>query len=181
MGGHHREFAWDAGRISLDLAQDEAIMRDPLASSGALADWLAESPLGVLVLSVSSHEMEAAIALRQAVRLAAERVFRGSGIPREAVATLNSVAQKPDLALQLEDGLAVWQADASVDAALSTIARDAIDLFGSAHRQRIRRCKNPECQLWFLDLSRPGQRAWCSMARCGNVAKTRSYRQRRQS
>jgi predicted RNA-binding Zn ribbon-like protein len=26
------------------------------------------------------------------------------------------------------------------------------------------------------DTSRPGRRQWCSMARCGNIAKTRAYR-----
>lgn len=37
-----------------------------------------------------------------------------------------------------------------------------------ARGDRIKACANPECVLWFLDVSRPGTRRWCSMATCGN-------------
>ena len=33
-------------------------------------------------------------------------------------------------------------------------------------------------RLLFVDQSRPGSRRWCSMQRCGNLAKVRSYRDR---
>lgn len=45
-----------------------------------------------------------------------------------------------------------------------------VTLLGT-HGSRIRPCGNPECVLWFLDVSRPGSRRWCSMAGCGNHAK----------
>lgn len=43
------------------------------------------------------------------------------------------------------------------------------------HSDRIRRCANPDCVLWFLDVSRPGTRRWCSMAGCGNREKARRH------
>jgi predicted RNA-binding Zn ribbon-like protein len=61
---------------------------------------------------------------------------------------------------------------------MATIARDAIELFTSDHAGRIRECANPRCILLFVDTSRPGKRRWCSMDRCGNLAKTRRYRRR---
>jgi len=71
-----------------------------------------------------------------------------------------------------------WVSPAPVVAALSTVARDAVDLLGSPDAERTRECENPNCELVFVDVSPPGQRRWCAMGRCGNRAKTRAYRQR---
>lgn len=65
-----------------------------------------------------------------------------------------------------------------VDAALSTVARDGIELLG-LRDGRLRRCEGPECALIFHDESRPGTRRWCDTSRCGNRVNTHSYRQRR--
>ena len=65
-----------------------------------------------------------------------------------------------------------------VDAALSTIARDAIELL-ALRDGRLRRCEGPGCALIFYDESRPGTRRWCDTSRCGNRVNTHSYRQRR--
>ncbi|MER7505014.1 CGNR zinc finger domain-containing protein [Nonomuraea pusilla] len=43
---------------------------------------------------------------------------------------------------------------------------------------RVRRCANPECPLWFLDASKNGSRRWCSMEVCGNRAKVGRFNQR---
>lgn len=43
---------------------------------------------------------------------------------------------------------------------------------------RIRKGANPQCGLTFVDTSRPGKRRWCSMDRCGNMMKLRTYRER---
>lgn len=77
------------------------------------------------------------------------------------------------------DGSTSLKHDGSgVDAALSTIARDAIELL-LLRDGRLRRCEGPECALIFHDESRPGARRWCDTSRCGNRVNTRSYRQRR--
>jgi predicted RNA-binding Zn ribbon-like protein len=46
-------------------------------------------------------------------------------------------------------------------------AFDLVTLVGE-RGDRVRGCANPDCVLWFLDVSRPGTRRWCSMAGCGN-------------
>ena len=61
--------------------------------------------------------------------------------------------------------------------ALSTIARDAI-IHLRDHGGRLRNCCGDGCPMVYLDLSRAGKRAWCSMARCGNRAKARAFRAR---
>jgi predicted RNA-binding Zn ribbon-like protein len=66
-----------------------------------------------------------------------------------------------------------------VDAVLSTVARDAIDLLASGAVERVRTCGGDDCTLLFVDSSRPGKRRWCSMEICGNKAKAADLRRRR--
>jgi predicted RNA-binding Zn ribbon-like protein len=69
-------------------------------------------------------------------------------------------------------------ADGGEQAALSTVARDAIDLFTGTAAGRIRECASPECALLFVDTSRPGRRRWCSSAACGSKDRSAAYRRR---
>jgi predicted RNA-binding Zn ribbon-like protein len=59
-------------------------------------------------------------------------------------------------------------------AALSTIARDGIDLIAGPLSERLR-----ECAFQFADTSRPGARRRCAHNRCGNRHHVREYRTRR--
>ncbi len=45
---------------------------------------------------------------------------------------------------------------------------------------RLKACQNEGCQWAFYDSSKNHSGKWCAMAACGNRAKVRSYRQRRQ-
>jgi predicted RNA-binding Zn ribbon-like protein len=45
---------------------------------------------------------------------------------------------------------------------------------------RLKVCRNPACRWVYYDRSRNRSRSWCSMATCGNRAKARGFRQRRQ-
>jgi predicted RNA-binding Zn ribbon-like protein len=73
----------------------------------------------------------------------------------------------------------VWVSERPLEAALATIARDAIDLLTGALAGRIRECAAPDCALLFVDSSRPGRRRWCAGEACGNRTRTKAYRQRR--
>jgi predicted RNA-binding Zn ribbon-like protein len=63
--------------------------------------------------------------------------------------------------------------------ALSTLAREMIELLSGPFSGRIRECASGDCPLVFVDTSRPGARRWCSMERCGNRHKLRALRARR--
>ncbi|WP_149202439.1 CGNR zinc finger domain-containing protein [Actinotalea subterranea] len=92
------------------------------------------------------------------------------------VAAINAAAALPPLTpALLPDGVATVVAPTAT-AALSTLARDAIDLFGSPLAQRIRVCAAENCGLLLVDTSRANQRRWCSMEVCGNRAKVRAHR-----
>lgn len=56
-------------------------------------------------------------------------------------------------------------------------AADLVRLVGE-RGERVRKCANPECVLWFDDVSKNGRRRWCSMETCGNRAKVNRYNQR---
>ena len=88
---------------------------------------------------------------------------------------VNSFAVRPDVPRVLPGGRSA--AHATVAQALSSVARDAVDVFGR-HRDRVRECGADDCPLVFLDLSRAGNRRWCSMQRCGNRHKVRLHRAR---
>jgi predicted RNA-binding Zn ribbon-like protein len=63
-------------------------------------------------------------------------------------------------------------------AVLAPIATAAATLMTEADPGRLRQCAGAACTRWFLDTSKGGQRQWCSMAACGNRAKSARFRAR---
>jgi predicted RNA-binding Zn ribbon-like protein len=110
----------------------------------------------IFVLAGGRRGTEAEAARKRLNRLAA-------GIP--AVPGL-----QPDGSMRLEG---------SASALLVTLAREAVQLFGSDSARLIRQCQSPTCTLYFVDTSRRGDRRWCSMLACGNKAKVREFRKRK--
>lgn len=130
-------------------------------------------------LVVSAPEVADARALRDALwRLAEGHVAEVSPGPDD-LATLNDAAAHPPLTARLTpDGNREWAPGGTGAGLLSTVARDAVDLFTGAYAHRIRTCGAHGCRLLFVDTSRPGRRRWCSMERCGNRHKVRAHRAR---
>lgn len=151
--------------VEADLVTDEE----------ALAFWL-----GVVL----EREVAAGQAL-PAFRGLREALFRCFGdhvsdraCRQQDVDVLNGFALGPALPVALDVRRVPVLAAVPVDAALAHVAREAIVLMTGPLRGRVRECAADDCGLLFVDRSRPGLRQWCSMARCGNIAKTRAYRAR---
>ena len=181
--GEWARFIFIAGRLCIDFTQSggetgKRAYWERFHGPPDLADWLAGSPLQLREVQVSPEEFRIALALREAIWRVAQAIRKNETPLGEDIEVINHLAVEPDLPPQLMlEGLAqVWGSPATATAALSIIARDAIDLFSGELRSRIRECANPKCGLMFVDTSRPGQRRWCLMKRCGNMAKTSSYR-----
>ena len=157
-------------------------MWEALHGTGDLARWFAACSLRADGVEVSARDLRVAWELREAIWRSAQRA-RGALAPLEGdVSTINRVAAEPALAPQLGAGGGVrWAEPLLGSAALSSVARDAVDLFAGPEAGRVRECANPRCSLLFVDNSRPGRRRWCSMERCGNRDKTARYRRRRAS
>ncbi len=141
-----------------------------------LADWMLACPGLAVRAQVEADDVRSARALREAIWAGAQAMLRGRGLPAAVTRTLERAAAQPDLVPALRAGKKVWAPGARGAHVLATVARDAIDLFGTDARARLRECKNPRCSLLFVDLSRPGKRAWCTMRRCGNLNKLARYR-----
>lgn len=135
-----------------------------------------------LALATEPPAADARLAPAHPVRVEIIRIasaVAGGPTPRpEDIDVVNEVAARPPLvrALRPEGGTTVVAP--TVAAALATLARDAVDLFGGPLARRVRICAADNCGLLLVDTSRPGTRRWCSMERCGNRAKVTAFRNR---
>ncbi|MGW1341568.1 CGNR zinc finger domain-containing protein [Kribbella sp. NPDC002412] len=77
-----------------------------------------------------------------------------------------------------ETGAKRWQAPITGAEVLGAAAREFVDIIGTGKADRMRMCEGADCYLLFYDTSRPGNRRWCSMQRCGNRHKVGNYRTR---
>jgi len=176
-----REFI--AGTVSLSfvdtLGGRDGIEVERLAGPMNLGDWLVAAglvdPPGPIA---APNDVEAARALREAIYRCGRAVTGRTAMPAADVATINAYAARPSVRHELTPEGAVRRVAPSIEAALSTVAADAIATLAEPLGRRIRLC--PECRMMFLDNSRAGRRRWCSSAAgCGNRAKVRSHRARR--
>jgi predicted RNA-binding Zn ribbon-like protein len=168
------------GRISLDFTHT--------GGDGEAARWeILHRPddvarfLGIIVgterPTVRTRDMEAVRTLRRAISGLARSRVAGEPAPASAIPDINIAAAKPPLVPELAGDRRLRLVPGTASQALSTIARDAIELFSAPLADRIRICGAPDCGLLFVDTSRPGRRRWCSMEWCGDRAKKRSARQ----
>ena len=173
---------FDAGADSLDFTS---------GSAEEVAGWLVDRFERLPAASLGERELVDALALRAAItRLAACAADRTEPDPDD-VDILNLFAATPDIPPVLDGGRR--QAGAvsiRPGQVLSTLARDAVALLAETATARstvatptdgagrIRRCSADGCGMVFHDESRTGTRRWCSMARCGNRAKVRAFRER---
>lgn len=185
-----RPYRFDPGALCLELlvtGGPRALTRhDVLDGPAGLVRWAGESRLAPglgPLLTVAEADVRTAHAVRDAMlRITADRA-RGHRFDRPADATdfavLNAVAAEPPLVARMgADGAREWAPGATGAQLLSTVARDAVDLFTGPYADRIRECSTPNCYLLFVDTSRPGRRRWCAMERCGNLHKVRAHRAR---
>ena len=151
-----------------------------LRSPADLARWYVAAGLLSAPPPVSDRDLRRCRELREAVYRSVLRRMRGAPPQPEDQQVINDTAALPPLAPRLEGGSVRWDAAAEpATAALSTVARDAVDLLSGADAARLRECASPTCALLFLDTSRPGARRWCSSAACGGAARAAAYRRRR--
>lgn len=181
-------FRFDPGALSLELLTTGGpglfARYEVLHSPADVAAWAAASRLRpVPELAVTDADVPAVRHLRDALFRLTQARAHGAPLPPADLATLNAAAAAPPLAPRLTpDGTPAWsEPPATAAQLLSTVAREAVDLFSGPYGRRIRECAGERCYLLFADTSRPGRRRWCSMERCGNRHKVRALRARRES
>ncbi|MDQ3701937.1 MAG: CGNR zinc finger domain-containing protein, partial [Chloroflexota bacterium] len=173
-------FIFISGRLAIDFAQTGGeggrARWERWHTVDDLAEWAQACPQLRITPAVTPRELADARALREAIWASAQSLLRGAPLPPDAAGVLCRTAAPPSLVPALYDGTMGWAPGATGEQVLSSVARDAIELFGTALNARLRECQNSACALLFVDQSRPGKRAWCTMRRCGNLSKVARYR-----
>ncbi|MGN9838176.1 CGNR zinc finger domain-containing protein [Nonomuraea sp. H19] len=185
-------FPFIGGRPCLDfvatLGKRHSVAVERLPDAASFDRWIAESGLRPEARpraeepTTSKEDLAEARVLREALYRLLTAAMHGRAPDPADVAEVNAAAARPDLAPQLactDAGLTVCRAaNDGASAVLATVARDAVLLAGGPLMGRVKECENPDCSLLFLDDSQARRRRWCSMDRCGNLAKIAGYRSR---
>ncbi|CAH2396154.1 CGNR zinc finger domain-containing protein [Mesorhizobium escarrei] len=146
-----------------------------------LGRWCVESGLLDRAPAVDEQKLAKAISLRESLQRIGESIATRRSPDLSDIAQVNVAASVEVIPQLSEDAASVRWVAGGVEAALSRVARDAVDLFSGSFRDRIRICANPKCQGLFVDESRPGLRRWCSMTTCGDQAKKARFRKKAHS
>lgn len=174
-------FRFRSGCNAIDLpatfqARLSASPRELLNTPDDLARWLVSAEMACTKPRTTAKDLVTARELREAIYVLAGKP---SGAKAEAAReTLNRVAAGTAAAPQLHTN-GTMRLEGHAGALLVTLAREAVQLFGSDAAKLIRQCESPTCTLYFVDNSRRGDRRWCSMSGCGNKAKVREFRRRK--
>ena len=179
---HHPDgqvFSFEPGSISVAFVVTGAPGHDAwfetLVEPGDLAHW-ASDVLGATGVAASPTDVVEAKRLRSAIWHAFVAVVGGEAPRQEDRLLLNEVAGWEPLIPRLtRSGTHSWSRETRGRHVLSTVARDAIELVGGPRAARLKLCQGLNCAIPFVDTSRPGNRRWCSMERCGNRAKARAH------
>ncbi|MEU0555526.1 CGNR zinc finger domain-containing protein [Dactylosporangium sp. NPDC006015] len=186
-----QQFSFDPGSLGVELlatgGPGAGRRWEILHRPADLADWLtrtrlaAPAPLTVSDLRIGMADLERVRHLRDTFWLIAPAIAHGRPVDAAAVEVLNGYADAPPrFRVDAADLVRRWVTPVTGRQVLAAFARDALTVIGTpALRDRLRECAGDPCQLIFLDTSRPGNRRWCSMERCGNRNKARSHRNRR--
>jgi predicted RNA-binding Zn ribbon-like protein len=124
-----------------------------------------------------------ALIFRQHLLAVLERVIAGRSVPEHAIAAINRYlsarAGRSEL-VRTKSGFAqeFRRRPDQPSQLLAPIAESATELLCNRELNRIKRCANPTCGLFFLEIARNRQRRWCSMKTCGNRMKLAAFRQR---
>ncbi|WP_196054834.1 CGNR zinc finger domain-containing protein [Nocardia aurantiaca] len=152
-----------------------------LPDPGALRDWLAR--YGLDVAGCSDADLSAARELREAVYDLVEAAATGRPPRSAALATVDTAANQCDIPRKLvwdeRTGFHLSHGRFSTDQALTSIARDAVDLVTGPERDRLHQCEAETCGTVFIAPAGGRPRRWCSSTTCGNRERVRAFRTRR--
>jgi predicted RNA-binding Zn ribbon-like protein len=188
-GAAGERYRFDPGSLCLELLLTGGPTPygrfESLHTRADLAAWLVESRLALTVplveddLKISAKELVAIKDFRDTMWTIAPAVAHDSPLRPEDLARLNlSVADTPRPRVDPETRELGWAAPVTGTQVLGVVAREAIELVATDRASRVHECSSGDCKLLFLDTSRSGNRRWCSMERCGNRQKVRSFRAR---
>ena len=176
------EHAFPCGTLALDFvgtlrARRNALPKEMLGTPPNLDAWFRESGLADEVTPATAADLGKAVDLREAIYTLVAARLHDEPVDQAAVALLNAVAVTPSAVPQL--GPEGRHVAATAAQALSSVARQAVDILGGPEADLLKECGRPECTQVYLDHSRGFRREWCAMRTCGSRMKAAAYRSRK--
>jgi predicted RNA-binding Zn ribbon-like protein len=172
---------------SADLLRNPELLRAWFATSGVVPSALAAQMAGFTSEELQRTAVEVR-ALREWFR---ELVLRWAAVGPDGargidLEHLNALLSKGRLQQTVSHGVEgfVLQTSRAIDgpsAVLAEAAASCVNLLVTHRNEEVRKCENPACSLWFVDIKRGPRRRWCSMAVCGNRMKVAALRARQRS
>jgi predicted RNA-binding Zn ribbon-like protein len=162
---------------TLDLETHEDELGDP----EALAAWLSERDLLTGGEPLTDADLRQALSVREALR---KLMLANNGAPLEpgAVDAMNAAAKSAELSVRFDaDGDAdLTPVRSGFDGAVGRLLAIVFCAMAAGKWERMKACPADDCECAFYDWSKNRSGTWCDMAVCGNRAKARNYRGRRQ-
>ena len=151
---------------------------DELETPARLEAWMSQRGLLTAGQTISRAEHRRALDLRRALRSFLQLPPDSRASSRECAESLNRVTQFYPLVVNV---VQMGTPRLLPTSGISGLAHVLAELFGlakSGRLDRLKMCSSDECHWVFFDISKPGNRRWCSSLLCGNRQKTRDYRNR---
>lgn len=116
-----------------------------------------------------------------------DHIAEYSAVPEDSASFINGILEFEDGGFRLSKisqsfTLSFAPARPSPHQGLTALAHSFANFVCNDKLSRFRTCANPNCPLYFYDISKNGRRRWCRMEVCGNRAKaTDHYHRSRQA
>ena len=161
--------------------RDLELDTDAIGEPEALASWIADNVAGLdRPQAAGTAEHRRVLALREE-RRALFAANNGAEPPPDGLAALREAAGRSRYGASVGDSgrLALEPVGSGFEPleARLLLAVERVQALGEW--SRLKACPASDCQWAFFDSSRNRSRTWCSMDVCGNRAKTRRYRRRK--
>jgi predicted RNA-binding Zn ribbon-like protein len=188
-------FYWFGNTLALDFVNTEVLHDGPveelLRTPKDFLRWITEAGLvskSRVMRQLGEKEMQDGLTLAREYRSKIRKDLRTTGFVNPISSALrvatNGLLAVPTCVAALQSGkraqsTLMWEwSFKSGEDLLRPIAASLAELLAHGEMRRIRRCKNPDCILYFYDVSRSNTRVWCSLDICGNKLRAAAFRKR---
>jgi predicted RNA-binding Zn ribbon-like protein len=192
--GTTSDYLFLSGVLALDLVNTEIVVRgkkrDLLSSPQNLASWWQEAlshhrdsnavKEEANLIEFNAELLEATKKLRTALRNLFTSLVQQQPVNEKDLEELNQVLKMGYRSLEITSGgvLSLFQQTTDWKGAiLLPIALSAIRLITESDRDRLHKCKNDRCVLFFYDTTKSATRQWCSLG-CMNRARSIAHYRR---
>jgi predicted RNA-binding Zn ribbon-like protein len=156
-------------------------LEDKIGEPAAAVAWFASHDLLPDTDTLTAADVRQAQEMREAIRKLL-LAHNGAPLDTEAVDAVNNAAKSAELVVRFDGdaGAGLVPVRPGIDGALGRLIAIVYRAISEGTWERLKACPEDKCEWAFYDWSKNRSATWCDMSTCGNRAKARAYRQRRQ-